>query len=272
MAGTAITIQKKTSVSNPRNLSWPEIESEIINVFDRQDPVIDYWGVPVTKEHVAKYCATHRPRFQYLTGEVRRLSPDGGRVLEVGTAYGVVLFALRRMGYDVAGTDMAEGIDSYGIPLVRAGIPVKAWDLPKEAYPNGGASYDLVIASEVLEHLQVSLKTAVARLVTALRPGGWLVVTTPNVYKLGHLMMMMRGRNLAEAFPDEAAMKGDVVVDGRCHPREPTMMELREALEQNGLRGVSSRYFDYSSSNKRRLVGAVFPRLREACFVVGRKA
>ena len=270
MGGTAITIQKSRG-SNSRKVSWPEIENEIINAFDGQVPVIDHWGVSIGREHVAKYCATHRTRFQYLTEEVHRLIPNGGQVLEVGTAYGVVLFALRRMGYDVAGTDMAGRIDSYGIPLVRAGIPVKPWDLHKEAHPSREASHDLVIASEVLEHLQVSLKTAVGRLVTALRPGGWLVVTTPNVYNLANLMLMFHGRSLSEAFPDEAAIKGDVVVDGRCHPREPTLMELREALEQNGLGSISGRYFDYSNSKKRRLVGAMLPRLREACLVVGQK-
>jgi SAM-dependent methyltransferase len=219
--------QGTPSVCTPSVLavSWPDIENQVIGYFDGQVPVTDFWGVPIGKEHVAEYCSFHRTRFQYLTEVVRLLLPGGGRVLEVGAAYGVILLALKKIGYEVAAADMAEGINSYGIPLIRSGVSVLAWDIHKQTCPYSEGSFDVVIATEVLEHLQISLKTAVRRLLAPLSSHGWLVVTTPNLYTLSNLIALIKARNICETFPDEVALKDDVVVDGRCHPREPTMNE-----------------------------------------------
>lgn len=272
MPGTA-SAHLKPLVTDCGDAFWTEIENQVIASFDGAIPIIDYWGLPIGREHVEKYFSCHRMRFRRLTDLVRRLIPVGGRVLEVGTAYGAVLLALKKLGYEVEGTDMAEGIEAYGIPLVRSGVSVKVWDIHRGPYPCSEGGYDAVIASEVLEHLQVSLKTAVGRLVGALRPRGWLVITTPNIYRLHNLIDMIKDRNMCEAFPDEAVFKENFVLDGRCHPREPTMKELIDAFQQNGLYDIESRYFEYTTRSARaRLICTLCPRLREACLVLGQKA
>ncbi len=252
--------------------SWEELERTVVDSFDGQVPPTDYWGVAISRQHVAEYCSVHRHRFQYLTAVTQRLAPSPARVLEVGTAYGVTLLALRSLGYQVAGADMAEGIESYGTPLIRESVPLQPWDLHTQDWPAESDRYDVVIASEVLEHLQISLNRAVARLAAALNPNGWLIITTPNLYRLESIVRIVRDRNINEAFPDGAATRAGIVVDERCHPREPTLTELCEAFHASSLTGVRGTYFDsFPHPARDRFLCRWMPRLRDTCLVMGRK-
>ncbi|MCC7498767.1 MAG: class I SAM-dependent methyltransferase [Bryobacterales bacterium] len=254
------------------NSIWAEIENSVINAFDRNPPAVDCWGVSIDRHHVAEYCALHRTRFQHVARVATALLPPPGRVLEAGAAYGILLLALRASGYRVAGADMAASIASYGRPLIAAGVPPRVWDLHQDDWSAGDELYDIVLASEVLEHLQISLHRAVRRLATALAPNGWLVVTTPNLYRLESVVRIARDRNIAEPFADCAALREGVVVDARHHPREPTLTELKEAFQAAGLTQLRASYFDsFPHSARDRLLGRWLPRLRDTCLVAGRK-
>lgn len=251
---------------------WNEIEKKIYSAFENRDPARDFWGVTIKPEHVALYVSSQKLRFKYVTQVVNLLMPKRGRVLEVGAAYGAILLALKQMGFFVEGTDMAEGIEAYTLPLSREGVAVHAWDIHREECPVAEGTFDAVIASEVLEHLQVSLKSAVKKLTRPLRPGGLLIVTTPNIYRLNNVASILSDRNLCERFPDQVALRENVIVDNRCHPREPTKRELTEAFRANDLDDISSNYFNYQpTSIKRSAISKIIPRLRDACIVVGRR-
>lgn len=97
------------------------------------------------------------------------------RVLEVGCGIGYLTAALHAAGYDVLGMDLsatavAEASTRYG-PLFKAG------DAASEVAT--GCGYDAVIATELIEHLEDPVKFVNAML-RKLRPGGCLILTTPN--------------------------------------------------------------------------------------------
>ncbi|WP_428485179.1 methyltransferase domain-containing protein [Rhodopila sp.] len=103
--------------------------------------------------------------------------PAGTRLLEVGCGFGFGLdFARRALGWNVVGLDPS--------PFAAAGRA--CLDLPIESRylviddPALGDRFDVVMASEVIEH--VASPPAFARtLRSALRDGGSLVLTTPDV-------------------------------------------------------------------------------------------
>ena len=103
----------------------------------------------------------------------RLLQGIQGRVLDVGSGYSLVrmagpwdfkLFACDR---DVGA---ARHLAALGHPAVLASV---------EALPFSPAGFDAVYAGEILEHL-ADPDAALAAWVRVLRPGGRLVVTTPN--------------------------------------------------------------------------------------------
>jgi 2-polyprenyl-3-methyl-5-hydroxy-6-metoxy-1,4-benzoquinol methylase len=92
--------------------------------------------------------------------------------------------------------------DYIGIDVVRhPGLPSDARfgraDLDREPIPLAPASCDVVVAIETVEHLE-NPRAFVRELSRILKPGGWLVVTTPNqVSLLSLLSLVVKGRFVA---------------------------------------------------------------------------
>ena len=101
--------------------------------------------------------------------------PSNADILEIGCSGGPLLQRLRSVGYtQLTGIDISEA----GIAVAQQrGIPnVSCMDGTKLAFPD--ASFDLVVASDVLEHIQDEAQ-ALQEWARVLRPGGRLLVFVP---------------------------------------------------------------------------------------------
>lgn len=106
----------------------------------------------------------------------RREGGRPARVLDVGAGQGALALALRDAGYEVSACDM------YPELFKAPGIECRRVDA-HGALPYDDASFDLVTAYEVVEHLE-SHRGLFAEVSRTLRPGGLFVFTTPNIMSL----------------------------------------------------------------------------------------
>jgi len=139
----------------------------------------------------------------------RYLGPNGShqrRILDVGCGTGTMLTYLKSFG-DAEGVDIDEEAIGYcrerGLEGVRLG---EAANLPYDA-----ASFDLVTALDVVEHLDDD-EAAFAEIRRVLRPGGQLLVTVPahrflwgdqdevNQHKRRYVAAELRQRLVATGF------------------------------------------------------------------------
>ncbi len=120
------------------------------------------------------------------------IAPDRVRALDVSCKRGDVVRELKRRGFDVRGTNFERGAASIdGVP-VDDGIDLTR-GLP---YPD--ASFDLVLLTEVIEHLE-NHRAAICELARVLKPGGTLIVTTPNIMRLdSRLAFLLSGLHKAK--------------------------------------------------------------------------
>jgi SAM-dependent methyltransferase len=113
----------------------------------------------------------------------------GGRVLDVGCRFG----ALARSyldGNEVVGVD----IDRQALDEAASLAIEPVWADAAEPLPFEDESFDVVVLGELLEHLPLPhLTVAEARRV--LRPGGRLVGSVPNAYRLKRRLMFLLGRS-----------------------------------------------------------------------------
>jgi SAM-dependent methyltransferase len=139
------------------------------------------------------------------------------------------------------------------------------FNLEQDPFPYEDGSLDAVIFSEIVEHLLVSVDWPLDHIHRVLRPGGHVIVTTPNVARLGNLVQLFKGRNIYDAYSPYGPY-------GR-HNREYTMPEVVGALERHGFEIAEQRLRNiYPHPLKTRLLQALRPRVwYEHIFVLGRK-
>lgn len=111
----------------------------------------------------------------------------GDMVLDAGAGFGRHAFELARRGADVVALDYAA--DEVVATRGTFGAMVEAGEIPEARYvaalqgdatrlPFADASFDRVITSEVLEHIQDDVR-AISELVRVLKPGGTFAATVP---------------------------------------------------------------------------------------------
>ncbi|MGB8298937.1 MAG: class I SAM-dependent methyltransferase [Polyangia bacterium] len=143
----------------------------------------------------SEYYEQYRDRYFRTLRWIERVVPAGGRVLDIGSGQFAVLCR-----YLLGAKCDVLDIDTRSEEALRkSGIGFAALDLSKDAY-SAPAVYDLVIMAEVIEHVPTPPFVVFANLLPALRPGGCLLVTTPNLYRLRNLIRMARGKRLFDYF------------------------------------------------------------------------
>jgi SAM-dependent methyltransferase len=92
-------------------------------------------------------------------------------------------------------------------------------------------AFDLIVMTEILEHLPVHPVDVLARAVRLLRPEGKLYLTTPNFFAQAHLEQLGRGENPCAVYP-----AGDGNWDAHHHYREYDAVELAGFIAEAGAR------------------------------------
>jgi 2-polyprenyl-6-hydroxyphenyl methylase/3-demethylubiquinone-9 3-methyltransferase len=102
------------------------------------------------------------------------------RILDVGCGGGILAEPLARLGADVVGIDpAAENAAAARAHAAESGLSIDYRAATAEALADAGERFDLVIASEVVEHV-TDVGAFVRRCGEMVKPGGLLVITTIN--------------------------------------------------------------------------------------------
>lgn len=123
----------------------------------------------------SRYLAAHQP----------------GRLLEVGCGAGDYLVEMRNIGWDVQGVEIDPAACKFA--NVNNLLAVHEGTLFSAEYPEH--AFDAIVLNHVLEHVHtpVLLLQECHRIV---KPGGYLVVVTPNVESWGHTKFKENWRGL----------------------------------------------------------------------------
>jgi 2-polyprenyl-3-methyl-5-hydroxy-6-metoxy-1,4-benzoquinol methylase len=126
-----------------------------------------------------------------LGGDVRFLAArPGGRLLDVGCGSGDWIMFMRGLGWQVNGNDF----DANAVKTARGrGLDVECGSLEQQNYATG--AYDAVTLSHVIEHVPDPVQT-LAECRRILKPGGKLVLFTPNASSLSHRVFKQHWRGL----------------------------------------------------------------------------
>jgi SAM-dependent methyltransferase len=204
-----------------------------------------------------------------------------GRVLDFGSYFGNAALMCRAAGFEV------EAIDAYReyqpafdecISLMTSrGVLVRDFEdagfhldqMPRE-------HYDVVLCLGVIEHIPHTPRLLLESIDRMLKPGGLLVIDTPNIAYLHNRQRLAQGQSIMP--PIEAQYYTDVPFEG--HHREYTVAEVLWMLKQLRHDVVSTETFSYSLYALGHLTGEDLnnfrqmerdPKAREVISTVSRK-
>jgi SAM-dependent methyltransferase len=142
------------------------------------------------------YYPRYRSRYAAILERYASLvGPEPVDVLEVGggqlALLSSVLWRDRAVVADISGPQFEH--------LRQRGVETVAWDLCGREQPFEGR-FDAVFFSEVIEHLPIPGHLALEKLRRALRPGGRLLCTTPNLFRPRNVVYLALGMPLFDYF------------------------------------------------------------------------
>jgi SAM-dependent methyltransferase len=162
------------------------------------------------EEELAGYCRADWKRFLYTWGLVRDLS---GTCLELGANPYFTTGLLReftRLELSLAnyfGPQFSAEAEQK-VRMVRRGSSEAAWvtlpfrhfNIEAEPFPFPDRHFDVVLFCEIIEHLLTDPIKVLTEIKRVLKPGGTLVLTTPNVARLENVARMMGGANIYDPY------------------------------------------------------------------------
>ena len=221
--------------------------SDEVRALHRHD--LQEWWEPGLAPHVRRQYHNQLDRYLRFAD-----SRDALDILDVGCAQGTLALLLAERGHRVVAVDLRPAFLEYARSRHERGdvefLTANAMEL------NLGREFDLVFANQIIEHV-VYPETLLARLVTHLKPGARLIVTTPNgLYALNSLPSYSQ-------LGDPAAVEHrQFTADGDGHFFAYTLSELRSLAMTAGLEDVDVVPFETpiaSGHMKARFVTGLIP-------------
>lgn len=183
-----------------------------------------------------EYIEIHATRLQH-TLEITPRGDASKRVLEMG-AYLQITPALQfRLGYgEVRGcyygpAGVVEHRSAVSIDGEKFACDVDLFDAEKDRFPYPDGHFDTVLCCELLEHLPTDPMHMMGEINRILKPGGSLVLTTPNITSLRAISAILAGYHPG-FFP--AYLKPAEDLSDARHAREYAPLEIRRLFEDSG--------------------------------------
>jgi SAM-dependent methyltransferase len=162
-----------------------EPDPQVYNlIYKNADDIQGYWRYSKFASQVLEesnplgYLAAQEEMYWAVSEFLQASTPKDKKlkVLEIGSGLGYLTYSMSQAGYDVTGLDISsEAVDQATTRYGNLFHCVSVEDFSRDAK----GTFDLVVTTEVIEHVKNPLSLLMAGF-DLLKPGGGMLVTTPN--------------------------------------------------------------------------------------------
>jgi len=221
-------------------------------------------------DYELEYYNFHCHRYEYLFKLLDEY-PREQSLLDIGAGYLHFLLGAKEMGF--------LSLSAIDQPRINRGLEARGQEfnfrlsecnLKNDNLPFDDGSFDLIFFSETLEHFNFYPLPVFVELYRVLKPGGTLIITTPNLTRLNNRIKMLFGRSINYDITNNQTYG--------AHFREYNKSELNYLLDKSGFKTLKVIYkdFNYPDQNKFvSIVNTIFdhicPPLRPNLIVIAKK-
>ncbi|MBN2002115.1 MAG: class I SAM-dependent methyltransferase [Anaerolineae bacterium] len=231
------------------HLTIQDIKDSLSTVWIEEDGV-DQNLLKESYEELNNYRISHAKRFLRSLELIRQWVPPERplRILEVGSApYFFTVLLAQYFDCEIVGVNIPATVwpgQEVDVSVPREVVmrhqqddqtlrfPIHIFNVEKDPFPFDSHTFDLVLSMEVIEHLAYSPTHMLAESHRVLKPGGRLLLSTPNAVDMRRTLLMLLNRPCGFHYSGYS-------VYGR-HNREFTLPELSCFVENCGYKVLDS--------------------------------
>jgi SAM-dependent methyltransferase len=216
------------------------------------------------------YFLFHQNRFERILCLLDSFD-KGNFLLDISSHYLHVLLGAKFAGFkNIFGTDLEIFNSLSAVRAKNIGAVIKNCDLEKEKIPFYDESFDIILLTETLEHLNFHPEKVFKDIFRVLRPGGRVIITTPNLLRINNRLKLIFGKSINSDLKENYSPG--------THYREYSSVEIKYLLEASGLKVDKIKYTDFNYPNRssfeavvNKIIGAIFPCLKSNLIIIGKK-
>ncbi len=202
-----------------------------------------------------QYWPENEPRVRLITEFVAEYLPqkNARKALEAGCGNGYIAYLFSLMGFEVNTVDAYDD-DRRTELFNKSHISFHKTNLndvnPLSEFPD--ESFDLVVLGEVFEHILNNPAGLLRSVFRVLRPGGVLVLTTPNPSTAMNAIRVLRDGYIlwgTDTFLKEVKFGNGIAIDnGDIHYKEYPAWIVKRVLEETGFKVPKIKYVPAGSA------------------------
>lgn len=246
-------------------ISHDDIEHALNNIELFMNGKPDYWDFI---RHKDRYANDAKILGDTIDNSVKASSP----VVEIGSFPGHFTALLSELQIPFIGIDLSpERMDGI---KAHFHLDIRQCDIERESLPLSNGSVNYLVFSEVFEHLRVDPLFTLTELNRVLKLGGYMLLTTPNLYSIQQCARFISGRGFGDPLNEFNKLR---TLGHMGHIREYSHREICRFLEFSGfeVEQMWYKHFYYGSGKrgllKRLVFSVVPPRFRTFQVVLVRK-
>jgi len=194
------------------------------------------------KEWNNNYFFQHKLKYIKDLELVRRFHKCG-KILEIGSMPFHFTILLKKSGYPVLGLDLDPSRAQKFID--KNELDVVACDIENEKLPFKDNSFNLIVFSEVFEHLRINPIKTLREISRILSKDGILIITLPNLYSIFKIISFNLGRGFNNAYKEFKKLE---TLGHMGHVREYSTREMKLFLKNTGFEILNIKYEYYKKT------------------------
>ncbi|PSO78997.1 MAG: hypothetical protein BRC41_19540 [Cyanobacteria bacterium QH_9_48_43] len=168
-----------------------------------------------------------------LANLVTHLESKRKLIVDIGCNPPILLASIKNLGYQTIGLDINP--DSFREYIEQFNLSTVKCDIDNQMLPFEDNSVDAIVLAEVFEHLRINPLFTLSETYRVLRPGGFLLLSTPNLHSLkGIKNFLLKGNNYSCASNIFKEFNKINTIGYFGHIREYTWQEMNSLLQEIG--------------------------------------